>query len=52
MNYNPETKLVEFRHFAIKTVPVGLSKGIKKIVQSKVPDLSNFNDIDEFLLKY
>ncbi|XP_050438608.1 protein Peter pan [Adelges cooleyi] len=51
MNYNPETKLIEFRHYAIKTVPVGLSKGVKKIVQSKVPDLSNLNDIDEFLLK-
>lgn len=52
MNYSPETKLIEFRHYAIKSVPVGLSKGVKKIVQSKVPDLSNFNDIDEFLLKY
>ncbi|KAL5240125.1 hypothetical protein ACI65C_007535 [Semiaphis heraclei] len=51
MNYNSETKLIEFRHYAIKTIPVGLSKGVKKIVQSKVPDLSNFNDIDEFLLK-
>lgn len=51
MNYNPETKLIDFRHYAITSVPVGLSKGVKKIVQSKVPDLSNLNDIDEFLLK-
>jgi len=51
MNYNSDTKLIEFRHYAITTVPVGLSKGVKKIVQSKVPDLSNFDDIDEFLLK-
>ncbi|XP_050541280.1 protein Peter pan [Daktulosphaira vitifoliae] len=51
MNYNPDTKLIEFRHYAIKTVPVGLSKGVKKIVQSKVPNLSNYNDIDEYLLK-
>ncbi|XP_001948335.1 protein Peter pan [Acyrthosiphon pisum] len=51
MNYNSETKLIEFRHYAITTVPVGLSKGVKKIVQSKVPDLSNYDEIDEFLLK-
>lgn len=42
---------MDFRHYAIKVVPVGLSRGIKKIVQAKVPNLSKCQDISEFLTK-
>ncbi|XP_039295442.1 protein Peter pan [Nilaparvata lugens] len=50
-NYNQETKMIDLRHYAIRVVPVGLSKGIKKIVQSKVPNLSKFNDVSEYITK-
>lgn len=50
-NYNPETKLVDFRHYAIKAIPVGISRGVKKIVQSKIPNLAKYEDISEFLTK-
>lgn len=36
---------------AIKIVPTGVSKAVKKLIQSKVPDLSKFQDVDEFLQK-
>ncbi|XP_059475797.1 protein Peter pan [Neocloeon triangulifer] len=49
LNYDPETKLIDFRHYAIRAVPVGLNRGVKKLVQSKVPDLSKFNDISEYI---
>lgn len=51
LNYDPETQLVDFRHYAIKAVPVGLSRSVKKIVQSKIPNLSKYEDISEFLTK-
>ncbi|XP_046488057.1 protein Peter pan [Neodiprion pinetum] len=51
LNYNSVTKLIDFRHYAIKMVPVGLSKGVKKIVQAKVPNLSKCQDFSEFLTK-
>lgn len=35
MNYNPATKLVDMRHYAIRAIPVGLNKGTKK-VHSKI----------------
>ena len=42
-----------FRRFSsIKTVPAGIAKSAKKIVQGKVPDLSKYEDISEFFLKY
>lgn len=50
-NYNPETKLIDFRHYAIKAVPVGISRSVKKIVQSKIPNLGKYEDISEFLTK-
>lgn len=51
LNYNASTKLIDFRHYNIKVVPVGISKGIKKVVQGKVPNLSRCNDITEFFTK-
>lgn len=32
-------------------VPVGLSKGVKKLVQAKVPNLARCQDFSEFLTK-
>jgi len=49
LHYYPEDGTVEFRHYSIKAVPVGVSKAVKRLVQSKVPDLSNLNDISEFI---
>ncbi|PSN30520.1 Suppressor of SWI4 1 [Blattella germanica] len=51
LNYNPDTKYIDFRHYAIKAIPVGLSKGVKKIVQSKVPNLGRLQDISEYITK-
>ena len=51
LNYNTATKTIDFRHYAIKAVPVGLSRGVKKLVQSKVPNLAKCNDFADFLIK-
>ncbi len=36
LNYDPESGLVDFRHYTIKVVPVGVSRAVRKIVQGKV----------------
>ncbi|KAK5650813.1 hypothetical protein RI129_001842 [Pyrocoelia pectoralis] len=51
LNYNPATDLIDFRHYVIKIVPVGVSKGVKKVIQGKIPDLSKCNDISEFFTR-
>lgn len=51
-SFNPATNLIDLRHYAISLVPVGVNKGVKKIVQRKVPDLSKMEDISEFISKY
>ncbi|XP_032664696.1 protein Peter pan [Odontomachus brunneus] len=51
LNYNTVSKTIDFRHYAIKVVPAGLSRGVKKLVQAKVPDLSKCQDISDFLTK-
>jgi len=50
-NYNAADDSIDFRHYNIKLSPVGLSKSVKKLVQEQVPDLSNLNDISEFISK-
>ncbi|XP_060524757.1 protein Peter pan isoform X2 [Cylas formicarius] len=51
LNYNPTTKLIDFRHYTIKIAPVGVSKGVKKVIQGKVPNLARCNDISEYFAK-
>ncbi|CAK1543805.1 unnamed protein product [Leptosia nina] len=51
MNYNPSTKLIDLRHYVIRAIPVGLNKGVKKIVQGKIPNLNRCKDISEFFDK-
>ncbi|XP_034251183.1 suppressor of SWI4 1 homolog [Thrips palmi] len=51
LNYIPETGMIDFRHYAIKVAPTGVSKGVKKMLQNKVPDLSRFKDMSEFMMK-
>ncbi|CAK9797034.1 Protein Peter pan [Anthophora plagiata] len=51
LNYNATSKTIDLRHYAIRVVPVGLSKGVKKLVQAKIPNLSKCNDFSDFLTK-
>lgn len=51
LNYNPDTEEIDFRHYSIKVVPVNISKGVKKMVQNKVPNLSRFDDAADFILR-
>ncbi|KAK9505117.1 hypothetical protein O3M35_009245 [Rhynocoris fuscipes] len=51
LNYNSETNLIDVRHYMIRVTPVGVSKSVKKLISSKVPNLSKFGDISDFIEK-
>ncbi|XP_029015641.1 suppressor of SWI4 1 homolog [Betta splendens] len=51
LNYNPASQEIEFRHYSLKVVPVGMSRGIKKLMQEKFPNMNKFEDISELLMK-
>lgn len=51
LNYNTTSKTIDLRHYAIKVVPVGVSRGVKKLVQARIPNLSKCEDFSEFLTK-
>ncbi|XP_031407746.1 peter Pan-like protein isoform X1 [Punica granatum] len=52
LNYNKETKLVDFRHYSIRLQPIGVSRRIRKFVQNhQVPDLRNLQDVSDFVTK-
>ncbi|KAG2471369.1 suppressor of SWI4 1 homolog [Polypterus senegalus] len=50
VNYDPETELIDFRHYSLKVVPVGMSKGMKKLIQERFPNMSKLEDISELLM--
>lgn len=49
LSYNPDSQELEFRHYSIKVVPVGASRGMKKLLQEKFPNMSRLQDISELL---
>lgn len=52
LNYNKETKLIEFRHYSIRLQPVGVSRRLRKFVQKhQVPNLSNLQDVSDFITR-
>ncbi|XP_054831772.1 suppressor of SWI4 1 homolog [Eublepharis macularius] len=51
ISFDPDTQTLEFRHYSLKVVPVGMSKGLKKFLQEKFPNMSRLQDISELLVK-
>ncbi|KAG0292014.1 hypothetical protein BGZ98_002765 [Dissophora globulifera] len=51
LNYNSETKNIDFRHYNVSVKPVGISKSIKRVITSEVPDLQGFDDISDYVLR-
>ncbi|KAI2588599.1 PPAN-P2RY11 protein isoform 2 [Homo sapiens] len=49
IDYNPDSQELDFRHYSIKVVPVGASRGMKKLLQEKFPNMSRLQDISELL---
>uniref|UniRef100_A0A096MHK3 Peter pan homolog n=1 Tax=Poecilia formosa TaxID=48698 RepID=A0A096MHK3_POEFO len=50
-SFDPASQEIQFRHYSLKVVPVGMSRGIKKLMQEKFPNMSKFEDITELLVK-
>ncbi|CAN1309564.1 Peter Pan-like protein, partial [Linum perenne] len=52
LNYNKDTKLIDFRHYSIRLQPVGVSRRIRRFVQNhQVPDLRSLQDVSDFVTK-
>lgn len=47
---NPSTELIDVRHYLINATPIGINKSIKKIIKTKLPNLSNMSDISDYIL--
>ncbi|XP_015276351.1 PREDICTED: suppressor of SWI4 1 homolog [Gekko japonicus] len=50
ISYDADSQTLEFRHYSLKVVPVGMSKGLKKFLQEKFPNMNRLQDISELLV--
>jgi ribosome biogenesis protein SSF1/2 len=48
-NYDKSKDQIEFRHYAITARPAGLTRSIRKLIQAKIPNLSDTKDISELV---
>jgi len=48
-NYDKENDTIDFRHFNIEAVPVGINKGIKRLLKPQIPNLGTLNDISDLI---
>ncbi len=44
-----EDEEVEVRHYAIRTKPVGIDRKVRRLVESKIPNLGKLNDIADYI---
>lgn len=51
LSLDPVNGQIDFRHYNVKIVPSGISRAAKKLLQGKVPDLSRFNDISDYMYR-
>ena len=47
-----DNKMFKLCCSAIKVLPVGASRSVKKLLKPHVPDLSKYQDISDFITKY
>lgn len=49
--YNAEKQTIDMRHYAILMQDVGVSKSIKRLIHLKTPNLGQYADISDFIVK-
>ncbi|XP_046844252.1 suppressor of SWI4 1 homolog [Xenia sp. Carnegie-2017] len=49
INYDKENGMIDFRHYQIDISPIGMSKGVRKLLQSKVPNMGKLSDVSEYI---
>jgi ribosome biogenesis protein SSF1/2 len=50
LHYDKEDGSIEFRHYLISTTQLGITKSVKRILQRKISDMGDVEDISEFIL--
>ena len=51
-NFNSETRLIEMRHYQIVVKTLGISKSVKSIINTNIPNLNAYSDISEFIMRF
>ena len=51
LDYDTESESISFRHYYINVKPVGLSKSVKRIMNTSIPNLNKFEDIGDYVLR-
>jgi ribosome biogenesis protein SSF1/2 len=47
--FNMIDGVVQVRHYAVKATPVGINKKVRRLIQTKVPNLGNVQDIADYI---
>lgn len=42
-------QIVQIRHYAIKATPVGVNRKVRRLIQTKIPNLSKLDDIADYI---
>lgn len=50
-NYNEDTGMIDMRHYSIGVKATGVSKSIKRVINTNLPNLGDYEDISDYVLK-
>lgn len=51
LHNDPEDDVIYLRHYEITVRPTGLSKSVKRLLKTEIPDLKNFESISDYILR-
>jgi len=50
LQYDKETDTIDFRHYFVRATPTGVTRSVKNIVQTKLPNLAHAQVVSEIIL--
>ncbi|KAI9347623.1 Brix domain-containing protein [Obelidium mucronatum] len=50
-NLDSESGEIQVRHYSIGVKAIGISKSVKSLIQTNIPDLNKFQDVSDYVLK-
>ncbi|KAJ3030414.1 UNVERIFIED_CONTAM: hypothetical protein HDU68_009118 [Siphonaria sp. JEL0065] len=50
-NLDSSTGEIEIRHYSIGVKAIGISKSVKSLIQTNIPDLNKFQDVSDYVLR-
>lgn len=51
MHRESDTEKITFRHYLIQVKSIGVTRAVKRVLRTEIPDLARYDDISDYIMK-